>query len=231
MEFIDRENEITKILRELVENKLDFVTVGGHAVSGLAKHRFSVDCDIVLPSKELKKVSKLLEDGQFQKLIEKKGFDEIYGGIFVSFAKKAKELPVTFDLLVNNLVCRTTNASWSFEYIKKYSLITNIAGIESSTECRIPEKELLIAFQIHSGRRTDLRDIIMLREGADLDRVSKHLKRGDMESLRNQIGREVEMLHDPNLIPSLKGVFAIKEGVTRNIDLTRRDLNKLISTL
>ncbi|MEM3760038.1 MAG: hypothetical protein QXZ02_02875, partial [Candidatus Bathyarchaeia archaeon] len=197
----------------------------------LAKHRFSVDCDLVIPSKELKRVSKLLKDEHFQKLIEKKGFDGIYGGIFVSFVKKVKELPVNLDLLVNSLVCRATNASWSFRYIKKYSLIANIAGIESSVECRIPEKELLMAFKIHSGRRTDLRDIIMLREGADLDRVSKHLKRGNIKSLKSQIEKEIEMLEDPNLIPSLKGVFAIREDVTRNIDLARRDLNKLISSL
>lgn len=231
MEFMGRENEIIIILRKLVESKLDFIVVGGYAVSGLAKHRFSFDCDMVVSSEELKKVSKLLREEQFKKIVEKKGFDEIYGGIFVSFAKKVKGLPVAVDLLVNSLVCRATNASWSFGYIKEYSLISNIAGIESSAECRVPEKELLMAFKIHSGRRTDLRDVIVLREGADLDRVSKHLDRGNIESLKNQVGRELEMLNDPNLVPSLKGVFIIKEDVSRNIELTRRDLKKLISTL
>ena len=52
MEFVRRQNEIFRVLKKLTEEKLDFVVVGGYAVSGLAKHRFSVDCDIVLPKRE-----------------------------------------------------------------------------------------------------------------------------------------------------------------------------------
>ena len=51
MEFVNRENEILRTLDSLVEEEVDFVVVGGYAVSGLGKHRFSVDCDIVI-SKE-----------------------------------------------------------------------------------------------------------------------------------------------------------------------------------
>jgi hypothetical protein len=50
MEFIKRENGILRIIKGMTEAELDFVVVGGYAVSALAKHRFPVDCDIVAPS-------------------------------------------------------------------------------------------------------------------------------------------------------------------------------------
>ena len=49
MEFVKRENEIMLTLNRFVEEELDFVVVGGYAVSGLGAHRFSVDCDVVIP--------------------------------------------------------------------------------------------------------------------------------------------------------------------------------------
>ena len=52
MEFVKRENEIVHTLKSLAEEKLDFVVVGDYAVSGLGKHRFSADCDVVVPKKE-----------------------------------------------------------------------------------------------------------------------------------------------------------------------------------
>ena len=39
MEFVNRENEIVHTLDSLVEAELDFVVVGGYAVSGLGKQR------------------------------------------------------------------------------------------------------------------------------------------------------------------------------------------------
>jgi molybdopterin-guanine dinucleotide biosynthesis protein len=47
MEFIERENEILKTIKTMADHKLDFVMVEGYAVSALARHRFSVDCEIV----------------------------------------------------------------------------------------------------------------------------------------------------------------------------------------
>ena len=53
MEFIERENEILRTIKSMVEARLDFIVVGGYAVSALARHRFSVDCDIVVPKKKV----------------------------------------------------------------------------------------------------------------------------------------------------------------------------------
>jgi len=231
MKIIERENEILRIIKKLEEVKLDFVVVGGYAVSGLARHRFSVDCDLVVSRKESKKYESILEQEGFRKHVEKTGFDEIYGGEFVSYVKKVEGLPVTVDLLVGSLVCSATAASWSFNYIKKHSALANIPGIETSVSCRIPEKELLIAFKIHSARRADIRDVVMLREEANLEKVITHLRKGNIETLRDQINGIIKVLGDKNLVDSLKGVFILSVDVNKQIENTRKDLEEIFRKL
>ena len=228
MKFIKRETDILKALKTLVETKLDFVVVGGFAVSGLTRHRFSVDCDVVVARRELEKLERILEREGFTKHAERAGFDEVYGGEFTSYNKEVEELPVTFDLLVGSLVCRATGAAWSFDYIKKHSIQANIAGIETSVTCRVPEKELLIALKIHSARKADIRDVVMLRERADFEKVLKHLRKGREEALRNQIIRVIQALKDPRLVDSLKGVFTLSIDVTKQIESTRKEMENIL---
>ena len=231
MEFVKRENEIFLTLNRFVEEELDFVVVGGYAVSGLGKHRFSVDCDVVISKNEMGKTEELLQRIGFERNVEKTGFDETYAGEFLSYKKKVGELSVTFDLLVGSLVCRTTGAAWSFDYIKKHSVQVAIAGIETVANCRIPEKELMIAFKIHSARRTDVRDIIMMIENADLDKVLTHLNRGKTELLKTQVSNIMEMLNDVKLINSLKGVFRLTVDVKKQIEGTQKNIESLLKRI
>ncbi len=226
MKFIERENEIIKIINKLNEAKLDFIVIGEYAVSSLAKHRFSVDCDLLVQKNDIKNFKKVLENEDWKKHIEKKGFDRTYGGWFENFEKKIDDLPITIDLLIESIVSRTTNASWSFEYVKKYSTIARVSGIELYSECRVPEKELLVAMKIHSARKTDIRDVIMLKD-ADWEKVLKHSKRGDIKILKNQITEIIKSLEDKNLVDSLKGVFRLTEDVNRDIEQTKRKLEWL----
>ncbi|MCD6476728.1 MAG: hypothetical protein J7K26_00990 [Candidatus Aenigmarchaeota archaeon] len=228
MKFINRENEIINILKKL--SKFRIIVVGGYAVSARAKHRFSVDCDIVIPKDELEKITKLLNREGFEKSIVKDDLDNEYGGEFIKYIKKIENLPVSIDLLVNSLVCRTTNGSWSFDYILKNSDKIIIAGIENSIECLVPSKELLLAFKIHSGRKTDLRDIIMLND-ANWNIVKNHLNRGNLDVLRNQIESMIKELDNKNLADSLKGVFQLKEDVEKIIQDTKKKLNELLKRI
>ena len=225
--FVERENEILKTIRTFANVGLDFVVVDGYAVSGLGRYRFSVDLDIVIDERDLDAFAKILEERGFERQAERTGFDRVYGGRFVSYIKKIDGLPVTANLLVGSLVCRATDASWSYEYIKRHSIVAEVAGIELSARCRVPEKELLIALKIHSGRRADLRDVVVLMEKTDIEKVIKHLKREDLEKLRIQINRMLEMLRDPRLADSLKGVFTIRRDVTDEIEKTRKALEKI----
>ncbi|RLG90389.1 MAG: hypothetical protein DRO36_06225 [Candidatus Hecatellales archaeon] len=224
--FVERENEILKTIRAFADAGLDFVVVG-YAVSGLGRHRFSVDLDVVIDEKDLDAFAKILEERGFERHAERAGFDEVYGGRFVSYVKRIDGLPVTADLLVGSLVCRATGASWSYEYIKRHSMVAEVAGIELSARCRVPEKELLIALKIHSGRRADLRDVVVLVEGADVEEIIRHLRRGDLEKLRVQVNSMLEMLSDPRLADSLKSVFTIRRNVIEEIERTRRTLEKI----
>lgn len=225
--FVERENEILKTIRGFADAGLEFVVVGGYAVSGLGRHRFSVDLDVVIDEKDLDAFARILEERGFKKGMERAGFNEVYGGRFVSYIKRINDLPVTADLLVGSLVCRATGASWSYEYIKKHSMVTEVAGIELSARCRVPERELLIALKIHSGRRADLGDIVMLMEGADIGGIVRHLRRGDLEKLRVQVNSMLEMLGDSRLAESLKSVFTIRRDVTGEIERARRTLERI----
>jgi len=231
MGFVERENEILKTIKSMIEARLDFIVVGGYAVSALARHRFSVDCDIVISKNRLEKFESILEREGFERHVERTGFDETYAGEFVSYKKEVTGLPVTVDLLVNSLVCRATEASWSYDYIKKHSVDANIPGLEASVRCRIPEKELLIAFKIHSGRRADMRDIVMLREKADLEKILSHLRRGNIEALKDQISKITAALDDKNLLDSLKGVFTLTVDVKRQIESARKFIDSISKNL
>lgn len=214
-------------IRSFTDAGLEFIVVGGYAVSGLGRHRFSVDLDVVIDWKDLEAFTRILEERGFSGHVERGGFDEIYGGRFVSYVKRVDGLSVTTDLLVGSLVCRATGSSWGYGYIRSHSIETDVAGIELSARCRVPERELLMALKIHSGRRADLRDVIVLIEGADIDKIVRHLKRGDLGKLETQMGGMLEMLEDPRLLDSLKGAFSIQRDVTDEIERARRILERI----
>src|SRR5712692_3932118 len=158
---IARENEILCTIESFEKSKLEFILVGGYAVSLLARHGFSVDCDAVIPKDLAKKFEELLRREGYKVERTKVGFDKEYGGGFASFGKKVEDLPVTIDLLIGSLVSRGTSASWSYQYIKENSVNATLIAGNEVLEVKVPERELLVAFKIHSRREADLRDIIM----------------------------------------------------------------------
>jgi uncharacterized membrane-anchored protein len=119
-------------------------------------------------------------------------------------------------------VCRSTGAARGFDYVEKHSVSANILGMGTSVSCKIPEKELLVDFKIHSGRRADVRDIVMLVEDVDLVKALNHLRRGDSRALREQVKRILSALYDENLVDSLKGVFTLTVDIERRIHDTRK---------
>lgn len=55
--LLERKKEIIRILNMLLEEKLDFIIVGGYAISTYKK-RFSVDLDLVIQESDLKNLKK-----------------------------------------------------------------------------------------------------------------------------------------------------------------------------
>ena len=69
--LIKKENEIFEILQKFIDSNMDFIVVGGYAVSAF-KHRFSVDADIVIKSENLSKFEEILKKQNFKKTIRSK---------------------------------------------------------------------------------------------------------------------------------------------------------------
>lgn len=201
--FIDRENQIFEILQQFRDRDIDFIVVGGYAVSAY-KHRFSVDADLVIQETDLDDFTEVLEENGFEEVVDREL--DSYGGRYLAFEKN-KELPVTIDLLVNSLQCRQTTAAWSYTYFQQHSTTVEIEGSEQTVEVRIPEKELLVAVKLHSGRLTDARDAVALASDLDFDVLEEHLDRGDPEKLEQVLERVESIIGSDDFEDAFKGVF------------------------
>lgn len=201
--FIDRENEIFEVLERFNAEGLDFVVVGGYGVSAY-QHRFSVDADIVIQPEDLDRFTDELEKQGFEKDTDR---DLVYSGRYLAYIKD-KELPVTIDLLVDELQCRQTDASWSYQYFRKHSVQKEIEGSEKSVEVAVPEPELLIAVKLHSGRLTDTRDVVALIDGAEMEQVQTHIDRGNQDKVNQMLENIGETVSDSDFEDSFKGVFS-----------------------
>lgn len=74
-------------------------------------------------------------------------------------------------------------------------------------DARIPERELLLAIKLHSGRFRDARDVVAAATDADFERIETHLVRGDMESLSEQLDSMCQQLTDESFVDAFKGEF------------------------
>ncbi len=200
--LLEREQEVIRVLALLLDNELDFIVVGGYAVSTYKK-RFSIDLDIVVKEDDLEKFEKILEKEGYSLHYEKE-IALLYGENFKRFMKKMKNLPVDVDLLINGLVSRSTDATWSFDYIKKHSIKRKLDNLEFLT----PERELLIAMKIHSGRLSDVRDVVALMP-CNKETLKKHLLKGDISKLKQSMKKQASFLEKPQFDDSFKGIFGI----------------------
>ena len=204
-DLIKKENEIFEILQKFIDPNLNFIVVGGYAVSAF-KHRFSVDADIVIKNEDLLKFEEVLKESNFNKTIVKE-LENNYSSKFIRYEKDKASI----DMLIDALASRTTNASFSYELIFNNSIKKKIIGIEKEVPVRIPVKELLIIMKLHSGRLTDFRDIAALAKGADLELIKKFLFVGNLNILKENLSKLHKIVNSRNFIDSFKGVFLEKK--------------------
>lgn len=207
-EYIQRENTIFEILQSFLDNNLDFVLIGGYAVSAF-KHRFSVDADIIIKAEDLEKFESLLEIKKFKKT-KSKDLDNLYSTKFVRFENK-DELIVSIDLLINGMGIRQTNSCLSFNKIDNNCIKKTIKGIEKEIKVKIPVKELLIAMKLQAGRLTDFRDIVALSKNINVDKIEEFLKNSDKKILNKHIDYLLLLLDKKEFMDSFKGVFMEKK--------------------
>lgn len=222
--LIQRENEIFSILQTLRNEKIDFVLIGGYAVSAFKK-RFSVDADIVVKEEDVNKISAILEKKNFKQHKYMELINQ-YQGKFQSFIKK-EQLPVTVDMLINAVASRQTNATWSFETFKSNCLEKEVVGIEKSVNVFVPVKELLIATKLHACRLTDVRDVVAICDGTDIKKIVGFTSRGDISALKSGLNKFKEVLSDKNFEDAFKGVFSIDKLPSSNIAYAKEIINSL----
>ena len=213
--FIERQNEIFDILNSFKNSKLNFVLIGGYAVSAYM-HRFSVDADICIDKKDLASFKEILQSKHFT-LTKRKALEDIYKGQFECYAKKVK-LPITVDLMIGSCASRQTNASISFNQLHNNSVVAKITGIEKTVSARIPVKELLIVLKIHSARLTDARDIVALCHDINFELVEKFVNIGDIKEVLNNLNNLIIAFKSDNFKDAFKGVFSIEKLPKDNIE-------------
>jgi hypothetical protein len=202
--LIKKENDIFEILQNLTDANLDFLVVGGYAVSAF-KHRFSVDADIVIKSENLAGFERVLTKNHFKKTISKE-LEGIYSSRFIRYEKEQASV----DLLIDAIACRQTDAFFSYDLLYNHSIKKKITGIEKEIDARIPVKELLIVMKIHSGRLTDFRDVAALAWGSNLEIIKKFLFIGNLEVLKDNLTKLHKTVNDKRFVDSFKGVFVEK---------------------
>lgn len=219
--LLTREREILKMISKLLDQRLNFIVVGGYAVATF-RHRFSVDLDLVITKEDLEKFESVLKKNGYS-LACSKELSLVYGEAFKRFIKYVDRLPVHVDLLINGLVSRTTDASWSFGCIKKSSEKSKLDGLEFL----VPNRELLTAMKLHSGRLSDMRDIAALAEDADFKAVKKHASVGNKDKLKTIIKNGIKVLSGPNFADGFKGIFGSQFYNKESVERAKKLLNSL----
>lgn len=221
MSLPERENELLTTLQAITDAGYPYVLVGGWAVTAF-NQRFSTDVDLVIPETALQEYESFLSERGY----EQTGAYEttaLYDGRFIQYSNDVGN-PVSVELLVNALRCRQTDAEWSYRYLKQHSQPATI-GRTLTVDTRIPEQELLLAIKLHSGRLTDVRDVVAAATNADFDRIEAHLHRGDLAALATQLDGIREQLDDASFADAFKGEFQQQTMPEEDIDRVRAFLD------
>lgn len=219
-----REAEVIRVLKLLSTQMDRFIVVGGYAVNALAPHRFSVDCDLVIAEKNLMLFEGILRREGYRRRKTRKAFEKVSDGKAQEYIKLIGGRRVSVDLFVNSMVCRQTGGAWDYELIRRNSHKSNVIGLTDAAVSLIPKRELLIAMKIHSGRDADLRDVIMLSEGADWKAVVKFAAHGAKEKVIKQVTSAIETISKKEVPTALRAEFGFRSDVTPLIKKTAEGL-------
>ena len=230
MSFTNRSTALIALLEELTESDHQYVLVGGYAVSAF-NARFSTDLDIVVASDNKDAFVDFLTDHEFEKT-DRHAKRWFYDTAVIEYEKRlAPQQPIGFDLLVNGLGCRQTEAQWSFDYLYEHSTEQDVTGGTVTTTARVIAGAVLIAAKLHSGREADLRDVLAIAEEIDLDTVTPHLHRGDEAALRAQLERGREIVESDELKHGYRSDFGASAVSTETITSLRDYLSEQIEQL
>lgn len=216
----DRSEALIEVLEELEQSDIGFVLVGGYAISQF-ETRFSTDLDLVIAPDDYDEVVTFLEARDFERTadLEVPPEETIYNREIECFERsEGLPHPVGVDILVNGLGCRQTEAEWSFDYLRTHSTSTTVSGGTRSTTARAANGEVLVAAKLHSGRKTDLADVLAAIPSIDLDMVEAHLHRGDGDALRTQLSEAQAFIEEGGLDHRFKSMFGQSSASAEDIE-------------
>jgi hypothetical protein len=209
-----REAELRDTLRAVIAAELPYVLIGGWAIAAF-NQRFTTDVDVVIPGQAVEDYTTLLTDRGYEKTADVER-NTVYQGRTLRFEKDIGN-PVRFDAMVDALGCRQTEAEWSYRYLLEHSVQEELRTGQPVT-ARIPERELLFAVKLHSGRKADTRDLVVLASDADVDRIDTHLHRGEPNKLAERIDTVLNRLTAEGFADGFKGVFKQQTVPEQDID-------------
>ena len=216
----ERSEALIDVLGDLERSTVDFVLVGGYAVSR-SETRFSTDLDLVIAPEDTDTVVTFLEDHDFERKdeLEVPPEETAYDREIELFERtEGVPHPIGVDLLVNGLGCRQTEAEWSFDYLRDHSSETTISGGTRSTTASVADGEVLVAAKLHSARKTDLADVLAAAPHVDFPTVTSHLHRGDEDALQSQLREAQEFIEDGGLDHRFKSIFGQSTASPDDID-------------
>lgn len=216
-----RSEALIEVLKDLQESDIGFVLVGGYAVSQF-ETRFSADLDLVIAPDDHDEIVAFLRDHEFERRdeLEVPPDETIYGREIELFERsEGLVYPVGVDVLVNGLGCRQTKAEWSYEYLRAHSTKQTISGGSRSTTARTADGEVLVAAKLHSGRPTDLADVLAAVPEIEFERVETHLYRGDEAKLRSQLEEAKEFIENDGLDHRFKSLFGQSDASPDDLEV------------
>lgn len=132
---------------------------------------------------------------------------------------------------MNGLGCRQTEAQWSFDYLYDHSRKQEVSGGTKTTTARVIDGAVLVAAKLHSGRETDLRDVLAIAEEIELATVTPHLHRGDDDALQAQLEHGVDILGSDELKHGYRSDFGSSTVSTETIAAVHQYLTEQIAQL
>ena len=230
MSFNNRRDALLELLEEFTQEGHEYVLVGGYAVAAF-NARFSTDLDIVVAPDAKVDVGEFLEQRGFEKT-DNHAKEWVYDTEVIEYEKRlTPQQPIGFDLLVNGLGCRQTEAQWPFDYLYDHSHQQEVRGGTVTTTARVIDGAVLVAAKLHSGRETDLRDVLAVAEEIDLDAVTPHLRRGDDDTLREQLKSGLEITESDELKHGYRSDFGTSAVSEETVTALQEYLSAQIARL
>jgi hypothetical protein len=85
---------------------------------------------------------------------------------------------------------------------------------------------VLVAAKLHSGRKTDLADVLAALPSIDLNSVEAHLDRGDANALYEQLSDAKEFIEEGGLDHRFKSMFGQSSAYREDIETLLKSLKR-----